>query len=189
VILYLLRHGSTTSPGTYTGSLDVDLSSKGAKQVKDIASYCQKLELDSCYCSPLQRCRKTFSLLKLPHACTFDHNLREIDFGRWEGLTFSEISQNDQEQLDVWVRQKQDFTFPGGEAIATFINRVTTWFDELLTNEMDAVLVVTHGGVIRHALCHFIGLDHSFAPSFHINEAGMAIVDCNGDWSTLLRLN
>jgi len=189
VLFYLLRHGSTTSPGTYTGSLDVDLSIEGMKQARQIASFCQTLELDSCYCSPLQRCRKTFSLLELSTDCTFDHNLREIDFGLWEGLTFTEISQNDQEQFDLWVRQKEAFIFPGGEAITTFVKRVTSWFDELLNSEINSVLVVTHAGVIKHALCHLIGLDHSFAPSFHISEAGLAIVDCHDDCSTLLRLN
>ncbi|NNK95302.1 MAG: histidine phosphatase family protein [Desulfobacterales bacterium] len=189
MLLYLLRHGKTTSPGTYTGSLDIDLCIEGTKQVRHIASYCKTLELDSCYCSPLQRCRKTFSLLELSNDCILDDNLREIDFGRWEGLTFSEISRKDKAQFDLWVQQKEEFVFPGGEAIATFIKRVTTWFDELLKNEMDAVLIVSHGGVIRHGLCHLIGLDHSFASSFHISEAGMAVVECGDDWSTLIRLN
>ncbi len=54
----------------------------------------------------------------------FNPDLKEIDFGDWEGLSFQEIAAADPEHVLKWARFKPDFSFPGGESITHFLDRV-----------------------------------------------------------------
>lgn len=171
--IYLLRHGQTLKPRTYTGSTDVELSLEGSQQVSDLSPLFEQLEFEYCFSSPLVRCRQTVSLLAIDSPCSFDESLREIDFGVWEGLSFDEVQASYPDQLDKWVSEGEDFIFPGGEKIRTFNARITRWFDNLLTKKFNRVLIVAHGGVIRIGICHLIGID---LKTFVINpkEAGVS---------------
>lgn len=182
--IYLLRHGHTPQPGTYTGSTDVELSIEGTQQVSRLSPLFDLLDFDYCFCSPLVRCKQTVSLLAIDAELFFDECLREIDFGVWEGLSFAEVQANYPEQLDKWECEGEDFTFPGGETIRTFNARITGWFDKLLTKEFNRVLIVAHGGVIRVGISHLLGIDHLRAFAFNPKEAGVSkisIIDGYGN--------
>jgi broad specificity phosphatase PhoE len=105
VEIYLLRHGHTPQPGTYTGSTDVELSIEGTRHVSNLSPLFDQLDFDCCFCSPLSRCRQTVSLLAIDAELIFDDCLREIDFGDWEGLSFADVQANYPEQLDKWARE------------------------------------------------------------------------------------
>ena len=187
--IYLVRHGRTTQPGTYTGVSDVELSDEGMSQVRSLRSYFNKISLDHIYCSPLVRCRRTLEILDLASPASFVAELREIDFGFWEGMRLDEIRTRYPDQIDQWKEQKQAFCFPGGDCIGQFSKRVTNWFDGLLTTEAERVLVVGHGGVIRIGLCHLlgIGLDRLF--SFAVDEAAVSKVRYESGHGRLELLN
>ncbi|MEJ2136744.1 MAG: histidine phosphatase family protein [Desulfofustis sp.] len=172
--IYLLRHGHTPQPGTYTGSTDVELSIEGTRHVSNLSPLFDQLDFDCCFCSPLSRCRQTVSLLAIDAELIFDDCLREIDFGDWEGLSFADVQANYPEQLDKWAREGEDFTFPGGETIRTFNARISGWFDKLLTNKFNRVLIVAHGGVIRAGISHLLGIDQPRAFVFNPKEAGVS---------------
>jgi len=104
------------------------------------------------------RCTQSADLLGLGLPVQLDRDLREIDFGRWEGKTFAEIEAQDPELVRVWARGADDFCFPGGEATAEFVRRVDAVKNRLLALEAETVLLVTHGGVIRSLICSLLGL-------------------------------
>ncbi|MBE0582628.1 MAG: histidine phosphatase family protein [Desulfofustis sp.] len=187
--IYLIRHGRTTAPDAYNGSTDIALSPEGMVQVRRSASLLKPIAFDACYCSPLQRCRHTLELLDLAIAPLISEELREIDFGVWEGLTLAQIAERDQENLDRWQRERGRFSFPGGEGIETFSGRVAGWFDSLAARGQQRVLVVTHAGVIRRALCHLLGLGHDHVYTFGIKEAGVTLINHRPDFCVLEFLN
>ena len=174
--LYLLRHGKTVLSGTYTGSTDVELSASGKRQARSIGSFLNQIRFDYCFCSPLIRCRETYTLLEIDSLCNFAESLKEIDFGGWEGLTFDEIQARYPDQIAKWTRQGEDFIFPQGEKIKTFNMRVSEWFDKLLTKDFDRVLIVAHGGVLRTGLCHLLGIDNSSGFAFNPKEGAVSKV-------------
>ena len=187
--VYLLRHGHTDASGTYTGVSDVELSNTGIEETGQLADLVESITLDHCYCSPLRRCRKTAALLGIKCTTVYDDGLREIDFGRWEGRSFTQIARTDPENLLLWGEQKELFTFPDGERVLDFTNRIEKWFNHLLSSAEDSVLVVSHAGVIRHALCHLLGLDHSAAFQFKINEAALTLISSENGFNQLNFLN
>ena len=157
--LYFLRHGDTGLQGRYIGSTDVPLSESGIEQVRKTARLLQGKRVEKIVCSPMLRCRQTLEQLYLPCTCQFNELLREVDFGRWEGKNFSEIVKIDKELVDSWVIEPDVFSFPGGESLAAFKNRIATFKILLKNMAEDNILVIAHGGVIRHLLCLLLGLD------------------------------
>lgn len=174
--IYLLRHGQTLQPGTYTGSTDVELSAEGRRQIRVLSPFLQSRDFDHCFSSPLVRCRETVSLLELNRTCSIEESLREIDFGAWEGLNFNEIQNAYPEQLSRWVSEGDNFTFPGGGHIGTFHVQITDWFDKLLTKGLNRVLIVAHGGVLRAGICHLIGIELSRAFTLNPREGRVSMV-------------
>ncbi len=187
--IYLLRHGRTVRPGTYTGLTDIELSDTGRKQVVSLQPVLAEAVFDQCYCSPLKRCRETFALLELETACSVDEQLREIDFGQWEGLRFDQVEQRFPGQIDRWSCLQEAFGFPGGDEIGQFNHRVCCWFDKLLKNKFNRVLIVSHAGVIRTAICHLLAIDLSCVFAFSIGEAGLARVVISDGFGRLEYLN
>ncbi|MBY0401920.1 histidine phosphatase family protein, partial [Myxococcota bacterium] len=79
-------------------------------------------------------------------------DFREIDFGRWEGLTREEIAERDPELFPVWQRDLARFDYPDGERRADFRARIARGLTRLWSVEAGSVLVVAHKGVVRTLL-------------------------------------
>lgn len=99
--------------------------------------------------SPLRRCRKLANKIAAHHgyAVQIDPRLKEMNFGRWEGLAWDRIPRA---ELDAWAA---DFYFArphGGESVADLKARVDSAISELRCTPGKG-LVVTHGGVVRAA--------------------------------------
>src|SRR4029453_15490025 len=82
---------------------------------------------------------------------------REIDFGRWEGLTAQEIEAQDPVLYRTWREHAPDFEFPGGERRAAFRERVVKGLATLAHTGAENALVVAHRGVIRTLGDHLLG--------------------------------
>lgn len=157
--LYFLRHGDTGLQGRYIGSTDAPLSERGLEQVSKTGALLREKGVTKIICSPMLRCRQSLEQLSLSCTSEFNELLREIDFGRWEGKTFSEIVQIDKDLVDSWVAEPENFSFPGGESLAVFSKRVACFKDLLEAMVEDKILVIAHGGIIRHLICLLLGLD------------------------------
>lgn len=157
--LYFLRHGATGLQGRYIGSTDVPLSRQGREQVCQTGLLLHEKRFTQVFCSPLLRCRQSLAELKLAGSCCqISELLREIDFGRWEGRDFAEIVHSDPSLVDSWVADPRHFCFPNGESITSFSHRIALFAAELTSVVEQTILVVAHGGVIRHLLCLLLGL-------------------------------
>ncbi len=187
--LILLRHGETEFPGRYVGSTDVSLSDKGEGQVEHIRPLLKKEGVDHVFCSPMLRCRESLRILNLQIDYTVDEDLREIDFGEWEGKDFSEISLSHPGIVQEWAAGKDDFCFPAGECLTDFIFRLERFKRRVFAQEKKTILVVAHGGVIRHLICSFLGLPYEKYLLFRILEAKYTILDIYNDGGVLAGLN
>lgn len=156
--LILLRHGRTGLSGRYVGSSDVPLSEEGQAQILALRPDLSAMKIDTLLASPMLRCTQSVDLLGLGLPVQFDPDLREIDFGRWEGKTFAEIEAQDTELVQHWASGTDDFCFPGGEATARFTSRMDAVKNRLLAADAKTLLLVTHGGVIRSLICGLLGL-------------------------------
>ena len=185
----LLRHGKTVLSGKYCGAGDVALAEEGCRQIVEIAPLVKTLGANHCFLSPMLRCRHSFELLDLRQSFSVMDDLREIDFGDWEGMGFDEISNKYPEKVAQWIEMKEHFTFPQGEKILDFSARIGGCIKKITASGYDKVLVVCHGGVIRHALCHLLGLHCSKADCFEIGEGSLSMVTYDSGYSVLQKIN
>jgi alpha-ribazole phosphatase len=180
--LMLMRHGSTGHAfhGRFVGQTDIPVASEGLEQVEAMASYVCGKKPDRCFCSPLLRTRQTAAVVSRAVGLSVEEvaDLREIDFGRWEKMTFAEISASEPAPLiDRWAAWDEDFSFPGGESLRDFVERVRRAAKLITESAASRILAVTHGGVIRAMICHLLGLPESQYLLFDIKPASLTTIE------------
>jgi broad specificity phosphatase PhoE len=112
------------------------------------------------YSSDLRRASQTAKAIAKRTGIEVDYltGLREIHFGQWEGLAWHEIETRFPDEADRWLREFPLRSAPGGETYTAFTARVETTIPALLREAAGiTIAVVTHGGVMRHALTKFFG--------------------------------
>lgn len=161
--LILVCHGTTdTVPGICIGQADLALSSRGFTDVQQLAAGWHAEPPRFLFASDLRCAQQTAQVFAARFAIEplADARLREMDFGRWEGREWIEISRSEPEVhrhwRDNWVIQQA----PDGESFADVIRRTGAWLAALLssTAQDDCVLAIAHSGSIRALLCHALGL-------------------------------
>jgi broad specificity phosphatase PhoE len=147
----LVRHGETegNSSTRFHGANDVALSESGRAQMGRVRFALRREAFDQVFASPLQRSWEAAQIVSGGVAVQLVADLREVDFGRWEGLTQQEIEASDPVLYRDWQNDLAIFDFPGGEVRAEFRARVERAFDGIATSGVASVLIVVHKGTIR----------------------------------------
>jgi len=167
--LYLIRHGETEGDGVkrYKGTIDVPISERGIRQMEGSARFVKDTlesigtKMKSVYCSTLQRAIRSAEIVAGPLGLEPIEvpELRERDFGLWEGMSFDEILEEHPDEFKAWAKNPLHFSPVGGESTLEVRDRVMGKVKELLTKHSDdSIAVVAHGGVNRVVLCHFMGV-------------------------------
>ena len=158
--LILLRHGETTGESSirYHGRNDVELSEAGRAQMQAAAREIEIAGVDRVVASSLARARESAEIVAPNFEVSLEDDLREVNFGRWEGLTAGEIENMDPELYAGWRESTAGFDYPDGERRADFLERIQRGFERCLpaAGEAETVLVVAHKGVIRVAVAHLL---------------------------------
>lgn len=187
--LYLLRHGSTGQNGRFIGSTDLPVARSGFAQLDETSTVLQSLGISAMYCSPMLRCMQTALHLKLGLHIHEEACLKEIDFGLWEQKTFDEISVQWPKEVDEWANWSEMFTFPGGENTGHFLQRIQNAKSLIDSSNAERILVVAHGGVIRHLMCLYLGISSDKYLLFDIKAGCYSTLSLFSDGGILTSLN
>jgi len=149
--IVLVRHGETDGESStrFHGSGDVPLSREGEAQMHEVAASFGATRFDRVVASPLRRSWRAAQIVGGGAPVRIEADFREIDFGRWEGLTKEEIQATDPVLYEDWQNRAPGFEFPNGEPRGQFRARVEAGLDRLLAGGAGRVLVVAHKGVVR----------------------------------------
>jgi len=179
--LLLMRHGETElTPGRhFVGRTDLGLSAIGLSQATCMQAWMQVHQPERCFCSPMLRCQESAKAVlgtsNLPFETVPD--LREIDFGTWEKLTWKEVEALDPQGVQRWLKFDRRFAFGTGERIGSFFSRIKRAAADIAASPESSLLVVTHGGVIRLLLCHYLKLPLTYFFRFEIGPASLTALD------------
>lgn len=158
VTIYLLRHGRQNSR---LCNVDVELSPEGLEQAALLGERLAACGIGIVYSSALLRAVETARIANrywnAEHVVEPD--LREIDFGRMEGLSDEEIGLAFGEFKRELNKMEKDLPYPGGECAADVIKRVMPVLLRIAQGSNRKAAVVTHGGVIRSVAAHILGME------------------------------
>ena len=191
--VYLLRHGQVKGYENFPvyGQTDVDLTEIGVLQMKQMAERLSLIEPKAIYSSDLKRSATGARLIARHHDVPlyFLPELREMDFGDWEGLTLSEIRRNFPEELQKREKDLINYKAPGeGESIADLSERIETVFERIRAEQKgNDIVIAAHGAVNRVILCKALGLDLDRMFNVHQGYGCLNIIDYFPE-STLVRL-
>lgn len=160
--LILVRHGETEANvnGVYSGWTNYHLTEKGKKQVKRLVNILVEENIDVIYSSPSERtldtARNIGSLLNLE--VNIKENIRELNFGIFEGKTNKEIQDEFQRDYKAWVEDFVNFRIPKGESLQDLYTRINSLLTDIKGTDK-TYLFVTHGGVIQTIITMLLGLE------------------------------
>lgn len=184
----LLRHGEAEGNRElrYLGTTDAPLTALGREQASQLAQAAARLHPSAIYSSPLTRARETARALAAATGLrvTEAPELRESDFGAWEGLTRAEARSLDPAGLAAWETGAEGAP-PGGESPAELWARVTAFTDALAARHPgETVALVSHVGPIKALVCAALGLPPPGARRMWLDPASLCVVEWRADAGT-----
>ena len=156
--LWLVRHGETewSLSGAHTSRTDIPLTDHGRKRAEELREYLRGTRFVAVYTSPMQRARETCEIAGLGAGAEVEANLREWDYGIYEGKTTKEIRE-----------QKPDWTvwtdpLPAGETaeqVGERADRVILRAQRAGDGHVDArVALFAHAHILRILAARWLGL-------------------------------
>lgn len=182
ISLYLIRHGECEGGGTYIGrGSDVPLTRPGINQIRELSKHLRDRNArpERIFCSPLVRTLETAGILGdiwniRPEPVT---GLEESDFGRWEGMSYSEIASVSLDKLESWVDNPWDRAPDGGETLAELERRVyraaRIWEMLIEEEEISDIFIVAHRGPLALLLLKYLDLGRSAFWKFRIDRGSV----------------
>ena len=149
--ILLVRHGETdwNRERRFQGHADPPLNDAGREQARALAERLAGEQIDAVYSSDLRRARETAAILAAPHGLEVVavRELREIDVGSWQGLSWPEI-----EELFPRARAlaRDGHGWERGETYEQLGERIVRALGDIAARHPgQRVLVVGHGGTVR----------------------------------------
>ncbi|MCG6877482.1 MAG: histidine phosphatase family protein [Betaproteobacteria bacterium] len=158
--ILLIRHGETlwNRWGRVQGWQDSPLTEVGLAQAHALAARLAGDRVERLVSSDLGRARQTAEPIvhRTGLAIELDPELRERNYGIFEGRTYGEIEREDPEAYAFLTRRDPTYVIPGGESGEAFSARVLRALERIAgTHAGHRIAVMTHGGVLgvlyRHA--------------------------------------
>lgn len=152
--LILVRHGQTVWNETrrYQGQTDIPLSEEGLKQTYKLRERLAAEKIDAFYASDLKRAYETARIIAEPHKkkVILEKDLREINFGEWEGLVYEEIMTKYESIATKFYQNPSQVCIPGGEPCESLLGRCHKLIKTIIVKHpKQRVLIASHGGTIR----------------------------------------
>lgn len=164
----LVRHGQTlwNLELKYQGHCDIPLTDKGLHQAELAADRLKAEKVSAVYASDLDRAFKTAECIATKHnlSVTAIPELREINFGDWEGMTFAAITDpinsHWSAEMSKVFSHPGDAQIPGGENFVEVKERAMIALNKLVAaHPNQTIVIVSHGGTIRTLLCGILDID------------------------------
>jgi broad specificity phosphatase PhoE len=167
--LFLVRHGQTdwSESSRHTGWTDVPLNETGLRQAELLAARLAGRSFALVLTSPLSRARETCRIVGLADRAVVDPDLREWDYGDYEGRKTDDIRATDPDWT-IWTGP-----VPRGETIEDVARRVDRVIARALRVGGD-VAVFGHGHGLRTLAARWLGLEPEAGALFELSTATLS---------------
>ena len=135
----------------------------------------KEAKLSAVYCSNLSRAMRSAEIIAGPHGLKplVVPELRERNFGVWEGMTFNEIKDRYPSEFEAWASNPVKYCPVNGESTNEVYDRAIRALDGIVSKHVaesadrkasdnqgpaGSIAIVAHGGVNRIILCYLMGV-------------------------------
>lgn len=184
--LWLLRHGATewALNGRHTGRSDIPLLPQGEAEARALAPLLAQQTFAAVYSSPLQRARRTCELAGLGTHAKLEPDLREWDYGRYEGITTAEIRRT----VPDWTVFSHPC--PEGETLEAVQQRCNRLLSRLLAQHPGGkVALFAHGHILRCLAGCWLGLGVKGGALLVLGTGSFCVLGSEREQRALLRWN
>ena len=192
--LYIVRHGETqwNAESRAQGSMNVQLTENGINQARSLANRIQHYPIDVIYSSDLDRAYETAKIIgkKINLEVNILNELREMSFGKWEGLTMAEIQQKYRDHYIVWRSTPHQAKIPDGEKLLDVQTRSLKAVHQLLKRHKDQnILIVSHGVTIKSMILGLMDIELSNFYKIKQDNACLNIIEFREYGPVIVTLN
>jgi broad specificity phosphatase PhoE len=166
--IYLFRHGETewSRSGRHTGRTDVPLTEAGKGQARRFRPVVEAIGLALVLSSPLTRAVETMTLAGAKGDIRLREELREWDYGRYEGITTEQIRRS-VPGWTIWTHP-----CPGGETLGQVEARADAAL-ALLGERAGPAAVFSHGHFLRVLAARWVGLSGAFGRALQLDTGSV----------------
>lgn len=192
--LYLLRHGQTewNIEGKIQGKTDIPLNETGLHQARCLAEGMREREISAVYSSPLLRAAQTAEILAEEKGLSVSvlPELREVDFGLWEGRSWTEVDAEFHEDFRRWEENPAEYMPTGGESRESCRERCRAAMEQILAGTVTDAAIVAHGGILAH-VADYLLRNQKEKEEIIVKNASISIIeyDRSTEMGRLLLLN
>lgn len=186
--LILIRHAETrwNRNKRYCGFSDISLSEAGIEQARRLRKRLREAVIYKVYSSDRRRAIQTAKIIFGQRDIEKMRDLREMNFGIFEGLTYKELMKKRPVIYKKWLANPYTINIPNGEDLTAFKNRVVGAFEKIAAlNKNKTVAVVSHGGAIS-IFINAILKTNDFWGHIPKPETFSIVEYRNGKWEKLL---
>lgn len=180
--LILVRHGETdwNRLGICQGFSDIELNENGRRQIGELARSLRSENISAVYSSDLKRATDTANAIAEYHnlSVQVDPDLREMNQGNLEGLTFIQIRERYGELLKEWRENTDLVRLPGGESLKEVQERAWRAVERIYSkhNKEEIVVTASHNLTIIMLLCKLTGVGLKEFVKFKLQAASKSII-------------
>ena len=182
--LILIRHGETLSnkEKRIQGISDVELSAVGIEQAHLLALSLKDHPIEAIHTSHLKRAIQTAEIINEFHRKKLHthHDLMEMDYGDFEGVSFKKIMEVDKDFIDQWLTDPSSIKMPNGESLTQLQERAWRGLKKIINKEENA-LVVSYNFTIATIICRIKNISLNEFVSACVGNASKTIVNIQKD--------
>ena len=190
--LILIRHGQTdmNKDQLYYGRLDVPINETGKEQAENTRKNLVELEIDydKIYSSPMKRAYETAEIVNYKNLeIEKDDELREMDFGIFEGLSYKEIMKKYPEEMEKLKKDWKTYSYVTGENPFMLQKRALKFLEKIDKNKNN--MVVTHWGIICTLLSFLFSSELEGYWKYQVKNGGIVIIEFADGYPVLCGFN
>ena len=188
----LIRHGQTdmNKDQLYYGRLDVPINETGKEQAENTRKNLVELEIDydKIYSSPMKRAYETAEIVNYKNLeIEKDDELREMDFGIFEGLSYKEIIKKYPEEMEKLKKDWKTYSYVTGENPFMLQKRALKFLEKIDKNKNN--MVVTHWGIICTLLSFLFSSELEGYWKYQVKNGGIVIIEFADGYPVLCGFN
>lgn len=191
--LILIRHAETdwNAELRFQGHSDTPLNESGRAAIPRVIEALRPMEPVVIYTSDLLRASQmaeaageVLGIEVIP-----GKELRECDYGSWEGKTMEEVRRDHEGELDAWYKDEAGYARGGGESLEEMQERAWAWINSIAgAHPGETVALFTHSGPVRGAVCRIFDLGMVDRYRFQVENASISVLSRHptGEWQVVL---